>query len=151
MTNYQHQDRQTIDWTDNLTNNRLTRTIDLSKGTNQLIQLLQSITWQFNWPIRSISLWLWRWPLFRSSKRKSLSSTVLFRTSLTWTITLDKLLISLVIAPLLAAWVACSPVSFSILRSQLDPMLGAMLWTQSKWTCWLPGLFIMLLSCSSKL
>ena len=31
------------------------------------------------------SFWLWRWRLHRSSKRRSLSTTVLFRTTLTWT------------------------------------------------------------------
>ena len=47
--------RQTIAWTDNLTNNRLTETIDRSKRTNQLLRVLQPITWQFDWPIRSIT------------------------------------------------------------------------------------------------
>ena len=31
------------------------RTIDGSKCTNRLLQVLQLITWQFNWPIRSIT------------------------------------------------------------------------------------------------
>ena len=46
---------QTIDWTDNLSNSGVTRTIDGSKRTNQLLRLLLPITWQFNWPIRSIT------------------------------------------------------------------------------------------------
>ena len=91
-----------------MTNNRLTGTIDGSKHTNQLLRVLQPITWQFNWPVRSItrdintrstegtiSQWLWRWLPLRLSKRYSLSPKVLFRTTLTRTITLDKLLILL--------------------------------------------------------
>ena len=59
----------------------------------------------YNWPIRTIarvqyhqltwynSLWLWRWLLHRLSKHQSLSTTtVLFRTTFTPTITLDLLL-----------------------------------------------------------
>ena len=88
------------------TNKRLTRPIDGSKRTNHLLRVLQPITWQFNWPIGSItrdipstddtkSLWLWRWLPLRLSKRQSLSPRVLFRTTLTRTITLDKLKTSL--------------------------------------------------------
>ena len=61
------------------------------------------ITSRRNWPIRSItrvyhqltwynSLWLWRWPPLRLSKRQSLSTTtVLFRTTFTQTIKLNLL------------------------------------------------------------
>ena len=38
-----------------MTYNRLTGTIVGSKRTNQLLRVLQPITWQFNWPIRSIT------------------------------------------------------------------------------------------------
>ena len=41
------------------------------------------------------SQWLWRWRPLRLSKRQSLSPTVLFRTTLTRTITLHELLILL--------------------------------------------------------
>ena len=56
------------------------------------------VTWRRNWPIRSItriqyhqltrynSLWLWRWLVCTLSKRQSLTTTVLFRTTLTRTI-----------------------------------------------------------------
>ena len=37
-------------------------------------------------------MWLWRWLPLRLSRRQSLSPTVLFRTTLTRTITLDKLI-----------------------------------------------------------
>ena len=43
----------------------------------------------------TLSQWLWRWRPLRLSKRQSLSPTVLFRTTLTRTITLHELLILL--------------------------------------------------------
>ena len=45
-----------------------------------------------NW--QTLFTWLWRWLLLRLSKHQS-PTRVLFRTTLTWTITLDKLLILL--------------------------------------------------------
>ena len=51
--------------------------------------------WHIHHPISftddTVSLWLWRWLPLRLSKRQSLSQTVLFRTTLTRTITLHKL------------------------------------------------------------
>ena len=63
------------------------------------------MTLRLNWPIRSInsvqyhqltwynSFWLWRWLPHKLSKRHSLLTTALLRTTFTWTIKLNLLMI----------------------------------------------------------
>ena len=113
VNSYQHRTNDRLeqnwqrqnDWTTyNLTNDKR-----LLKCGNRRIETRQwdndlTMTSPLNWPIRSKtrvnyhrltrynSLWLWRWLPHRLSKRQSLSTKVLFRTTLTRTIMLSLLI-----------------------------------------------------------
>ena len=64
----------------------------LVNGLNPGVSVVR-VAWSSGWG--TLSQWLWRWRPLRLSKRQSLSPTVLFRTTLTRTITLHELIVFL--------------------------------------------------------
>ena len=84
---------EVIKWNDSLLCKKTSKTSLLNwQTTNYIVtnqvnnQGLKNNT--INWRDYN-SFWLWRWRLHRSLKRRSLSTTVLFRITLTWTIMLQ--------------------------------------------------------------